>query len=124
VKDLEPKVRLDVLDPAAEDPGYWPRFRRTVALRAGPVLAERRRKSHVTLEGVVFAWGRLALPAVAAAVVAAFLLTRDAPSERSEDVAGVEQVLEGPTGAEALPSFLHSGRDFDRDMVLLAVEIR
>jgi hypothetical protein len=125
VSEFEPKVRLAVLDPAADDPGYWLRFRRGVAERAGPVMAERRRRtSHLTLEGVVFAWGRWVLPAVAAAVLAAFLLTGDAPTERGGNVAGVEELLEGPSGAERLPSFLHSGEDFDREMVLLAVEIR
>jgi hypothetical protein len=86
-------------------------------------MADRRRRSHLTLESVVFAWGRWVLPAVAAAVFAAFLVTRDAPTEGGH-VAGVEEVLEGPSGAEALPSFLHSGDDFERDLVLLAVEIR
>ena len=123
MKELEPKLKLDVLDPAGDDPGYWLRFRRTVAERTGPAMAERRHRSQVTLESVVFAWGRLVLPAAVAAVFAAFLLTRGAPAEPS-GLAGVEEVLEGPTGAETLPSFLHSGEDFERDLVLLAVELR
>jgi hypothetical protein len=124
VKELEPKVSLDALDPGADDPGYWPQFRRGVADRAGPLLAERRRASHVTLEGVVYAWGRWVLPAVAAAVLAALLIGRATPSVQGDSVAGVEEILEEPSGAERLPSFLHSGEDLDREMVLLAVEIR
>jgi hypothetical protein len=130
VRELEPKVKLDVLDPAGDDPGYWLRFRHTVGERAGPAMAERQRKSHVTMESVVFAWGRLLLPAVGVAVFAALLLTREAPAGRGEvaglegDVAGVEAVLEGPTGPDTLPSFLHSGEDFERGLVLLAVELR
>jgi hypothetical protein len=122
VNESEPKARLDVLDPAVDDPGYWLRFQRIVVQRARPALAERRR-SHVALEDVVFVWGRWVLPAVAAAIVAALLATRDAPSARAEDVAGVEQVLERPTGAEPLPSFLH-GESGGKDLVLLAVELR
>jgi hypothetical protein len=125
VKAPDAKVRLDVLDPALDDPGYWLRFQRTIAHRTGPTLAERRRRSDVTLEGVLFTWGRMILPVAAVAVgVGVVLLVRSAPSGSLVEVAGVEDVLERPTGTEPLPAFLHAGEDLGRDLVLLAVELR
>ena len=82
VKEPDAKVRLDVLDPAADDPGYWLRFQRTIVHRAGPTMADRRRRSHVTLGSVLFTWGRMILPVAAVgAGVAAVLLARTAPSD-------------------------------------------
>ena len=125
MKEPDAKVRLDVLDPAADDPGYWLRFQRTIVHRARPTMADRRNRSHVTLEGVLFTWGRLILPlAAVAAGVAAVLLARAAPPSERVDVAGVEDVLEWPTGTEPLPAFLHGGEDVGRDLVLLTVEVR
>jgi hypothetical protein len=57
-------------------------------------------------------------------VIAALLLTGDAPSERGDEVAGVEDVLAGPAGAESLPAFLHSNDDVGRELVMLAVDVR
>ncbi len=128
--DLEPKAPLEILDPANGDPTYWLRFQRGVMEATEPVLAERRR-ARLTMEGVVFSWGRLILPAaVAAAAVASLLIPNEPPAAPPiEAVAGVEDVLESPAyggnaGGNALPSFLHSKEDVDRDLVLLAVEIR
>ena len=125
MKETDAKVRLDVLDPAADDPGYWLRFQRTIVHRAGPTMADRRRRSHVTLGSVLFTWGRMILPVAAVgAGVAAVLLARTAPSDPRVEVAGVEDVLEWPTGTEPLPASLHAGEDLGRDLVLLAVELR
>ena len=117
------RARLGVLDPASDDPAYWRRFHDAVMERSQGVLAARRKQS-VTVEGLVLSWGRVVLPAALAAVAAAAVLLPGAPPPDAE-VAGVEEVLEMPTtGEDPLPAFLHSDRTFDRDLVLLAVELR
>ena len=126
MSDFEPKAPLEILDPAEGDPTYWRRFQREVMDVAAPVLAERRR-ARLTMEGVVFSWGRLILPAaVAAAAVASLLIPGEPPAAPPiEVVAGVEDVLGlPPYGGNSIPAFLHSNENVDRDLVLLAVELR
>lgn len=66
---------LRALDPASRDPGYWPRFHRSVMAAAGDELARRRMLADVTIGDLMTSWSRTLVPAsVLAAAVAAFVI--------------------------------------------------
>ena len=123
MSEMEPGVRLEILDPGYRDPGYWQRFQIQVIKAVRPHLAYRRR-TQVTMGDVMVSWSRLILPAtVAAAAIAGAVLVRQTQAPEAQDVAGVEEVLRLPAdGEEPLPSFLHSDEVVSRDVILFAVE--
>ena len=69
MSEMEPGVRLEILDPGYRDPGYWQRFQIQVMKAVRPHLAYRRR-TQVTMGGVMVSWSRLILPATVAAAYA------------------------------------------------------
>lgn len=89
-----------VLDPAADDPNYWFRFRGWVASGAAAELSRRRRMVEITVADVLTAWARPLLPTAAlAAAVAGIVLLRsgEAPVER---LVAVEELLVSEMSAE------------------------
>ena len=123
MSEMERRVRLEILDPGYRDPSYWPWFQNRVMENARPHL-EYRRRTQVTIEGVMLSWSRLILPAtVAAAAIAGAVLLRQTQVPEAQDVAGVEEVLRLlADGEEPLPSFLHSDEVVNRDVILFAAE--
>jgi hypothetical protein len=122
MKEIEPKVPMDVLDPGGREPGYWVRFHRSVMKAAGPELARRAGARVPGLEDLLASWSRLFVPgAVAVAVMAGLLLMVDTDEALPLPMVGVEELLtpewiEGDPGP--LPAFFFQEEDFDA--VLLA----
>ena len=119
---IEPKVPLDELDPGLDDPGYWMRTHARIMQAVQPRLQFMARQE--TMGDVLLSWGRLVVPfAGAAAAVAALAVFRPVAVDDLTAVAGLEEWLQQPTGAEEpLPAFLHGEGTVDRDMVLFAME--
>lgn len=81
-RDMALAERLAVLDPAAEDPNYWYRFRTSVMKDAARSLAQRRLIAELTVADVVASWGRAIVPTAAlAAALAGIMLMRAASVE-------------------------------------------
>jgi hypothetical protein len=122
MREIEPKVPIDALDPARREPGYWVRFHRSVMKAAGPELARRASAGVPSLEDLLASWSRLFAPgAVAVAALAGLLLVADTDRVLPLPMAGVEELLT-PEWAEGdpepLPAFFFQEEDFDA--VLLA----
>ena len=93
--DPELTAALAALDPASDEPDYWPRFRTWVMTEAATELVRRRMMVEVTVEDLLASWSRAVLPVAMAAAVAAIALIRspnvDAPAEAK--TVGVEELL-------------------------------
>ena len=106
---------LKAADPGRADPGYWVRFRASVADRAAVELAMRRRRARESVQAILSGWSRPLMPlAVAAAVAAALLAVGDArrrdrpgPAVASEPPAlALEDVLDAGVGDGSLRAVL------------------
>jgi hypothetical protein len=75
-RDMDLAERLQVLDPASEDPNYWLRFRASVMGDAARSLAQRRLIADLTVADVLSSWGRAIVPAALAAAMAGIMLLR------------------------------------------------
>jgi len=76
-RDPQIAEALRALDPAADDPGYWLRFQRSVMRAVEGELARRRMVADLTVSEVVTSWSRAVLPtALVVAAVATMLLVR------------------------------------------------
>jgi len=119
---IEPKVPLDELDPARDDPGYWMRAHARIMQAVQPRLEFLARQE--TMGDVLLSWGRLVVPfAGAAAAIAALVLFQPVAVDDLPALAGLEEWLQQPPGVEEpLPAFLHGEVTVDRDMVLFAME--
>lgn len=117
MRDHDP-IRLDDLDPAARDPGYWRLFYGEVLARAESELARRRARHAVTVSQVVRSWAGAVVPAALAAAAAAIFLAPAQPSTRpaEERLAGVEEVLaEGPDDGSFLALVSDEGAGADAE---------
>lgn len=113
--DGGPVRALKAADPGRADPGYWVRFRASVADRAAVELAMRRRRARESVQAILSGWSRPLMPlAVAAAVAAALLAVGDArrrdrpgPAVASEPPAlALEDVLDAGVGDGSLRAVL------------------
>lgn len=124
MKDIEPRLDLDTLDPGQGDSAYWDRFHARVMAAAGSELA-RRRALPLSVSGILLSWSRLLVPgAVAAAVAAGILLVPSGPTVEPSGLLGlgVEDILrEEASRSELAPIFLGS-EDLYEDHFLGAVE--
>ena len=80
-RDMVLGERLSALDPAADDPNYWLRFRAAVMSDAARALAQRRLMADLTVVDVLTSWGRAVVPAALAAAVAGLMLLRAGSAE-------------------------------------------
>jgi len=80
-RDMELSGKLSALDPAAEDPGYWGRFRASVMSEAARALAQRRLIADLTVADVLQSWSRAVVPAALAAAMAGLMLLRTGSTE-------------------------------------------
>lgn len=115
-------VRLESLDPASRDSGYWGRFQDRVMRAAAPELARRRAMGEVpTVTDIVLSWGRMLVPtALVAAMVAGVLIAPRASAEVMASM-GVEEVLQTLV-SEPVPSLLASDEAPDPVFVRVALE--
>lgn len=95
-RDMALAERLEALDPAFDDPGYWVRFRASVMGDAARALAQRRLIADLTVADVLTSWGRAVVPAALAAAMAGIMLIRAG----SVDVTPVTAELEPVPVAE------------------------
>ena len=107
-RDLEVAALLEWVDPASADPNYWLRFQSWVLKGAAPELARRRLMTNLTVGDVLVGWSRAVIPpAVAAAAIAAFILTH--PLQTGGELASaasVEELLVAGMGYEPIPATL------------------
>jgi hypothetical protein len=127
MNDIEPGVDLSALDPGTDDPRYWGRFQSRVMGAAGPELARRRRIAAATMSDVLLSWGRLVVPGAVMAAAAAGLLLMQPPGTDGgapDLLLGLEELVvqSWGEGEDALPAFLLTDGELDRDAVLFAVE--
>lgn len=115
-------VRLESLDPASRESGYWGRFQDRVMRAAAPELARRRAMGEVpTVTDIVLSWGRMLVPtALMAAMVAGVLIAPRASAEVMASM-GVEEVLQTLV-SEPVPSLLASDEAPDPVFVRVALE--
>lgn len=94
------------LDPAADDPNYWLRFRGWVVGSAARELARRRLITQLTVGDVMSSWARTLVPtAVLAAALAGILLVRSAESPAPPPLA-LEELLVTEIPGETVPVLL------------------
>jgi hypothetical protein len=116
-RDAELALALSALDPASQDPNYWPRFRSWVMQGAGRELSRRRMVARMTVGDVVHSWARTLVPtALLAAMVAGLLLWRSG----SPAFASVEELLVSELEGETIPVMTSPARV--REAVIFAVE--
>ncbi|HSG48537.1 MAG TPA: hypothetical protein VLA43_12030 [Longimicrobiales bacterium] len=104
-RDMELARLLEGVDPASADANYWLRFQSWVLKAAGPELARRRLMADLTMGEVLVGWARAVVPtAVAASLVAGFLLVRTAQA-RSDlaHAASVEELLVAGMEGQTIP---------------------
>lgn len=105
-QDPEIAAWLRALDPAAEDPNYWLRFRSWVMESAGPELARRRLLADVTVGDVLQSWSRTLVPtALLAAAVAGLALLRGPVAVDSNPLL-VEDLLVAELADDPIPAAL------------------
>jgi len=94
---------LAILDPGAEDPGYWSRFRTHVMERAADELWRRHTAAEVGVGDFLQSWARPVMRAAAiAAAIAGMLLVRGRPAT----VWGVEEALTTELEDRTLPDLM------------------
>lgn len=114
----EPRVPLQILDPARGDHSYWDRFHAQVMRSAAPELRRRRARGEVvTVSDVVLSWGRMLVPAALVAATAAGVLI--AP-RAEEQVMGLEEALQTLV-VEPVPEFLLADEP-DAALIRVALE--
>lgn len=118
MNDVERLLRL--LDPGADDRGYWERFHRRVMARARPTLSARRAGPEPDFFSVVEAWSRLLIPAAVAAAVVAGLWLGSGGGAAPTPTVTVEEYL--PEAAGGIPAVLTSGNAPDAAAVLATAE--
>lgn len=104
-RDMELARLLGAVDPASADTNYWLRFQSWVLKAAAPELARRRLMADLTMGEVLAGWARAVVPtAVAASMVAGFLLVRSA-QVRSDlaYAASVEEILVAGMEGQTIP---------------------
>jgi hypothetical protein len=116
-RDVEISQALSAIDPASQDPNYWPRFRTWVMTGAGRELARRRMVARMTVGDVVHSWARTLVPtALLAAVLAGLLLWRSG----SPVFMSVEELLVSEIEGETIPVMASPARA--REAAIFAVE--
>ena len=106
-QDPEVGAWLRALDPGADDPTYWFRFRSWVVESAGPELARRRLIADVTVGDVLQSWSRTLVPtALLAAAVAGLALLRGPVAPVEVSPLGVEELLVSELGDDPIPAAL------------------
>lgn len=120
----EPNLRraLRALDPGADDPTYWFRFRSRVMGLVERELTRRRMLADLTVPDLVVSWGRTLVPtALLAAGLAAFLLMQGVPAPAITPFGVEEELAEGLDGAP-IPTVLSSEDQLDAGGVIFASE--
>ena len=99
---------LAAWDPAAADPGYWPRFQGKVLALAAPELARRRLMADLTVGDVLAGWARALVPtaALAAGVALAVIVRPFESRQELTSTASVEELLVAGMGRETIPETL------------------
>lgn len=109
-RDRDLAEALFHLDPASQDPKYWPRFRTWVMNGATLELARRRMITQMTVGDVVHSWARALVPtALLAAVLAGILLWRVG----SMPPMTVEELLISEIQGETIPMMASPARSFE-----------